>query len=434
VRVLITNCAIRDRSGTEVATSELARGLGRRGHQVAIFAPVLGRLAEALRQDGIAVTDRIEDVPWTPDLIHGHHNMVLAAALARFAGAPSVFVCHTSTHWFDGAPPLRRIGRFLAVDEACRGRIQSEISGLGATTGLLPNAVDLDAFRPRSPLPARPRRALLLTKNTGHLDAVRQAARLSGLALDELGWPVGRIVDDLHQRLAEYDVVFATARMALEALAVGCAVVVVDGRGLAGLATSQVVDDWRVYNFGLRLLTRPVAVDALVAEIDRYDPGDGARVSRRIRETASLSGHLDRVEAIHREVAAAGLAPDPDRDARELSAFLGAWMRRLADTLVPEYVDGITVERDALAAAAETMRAQAAGLAEQLALFERIAEERRLLIENLHRVAEERRLSIENLHRVAEERRLLIENLHRVAEERRLLIENLDQVPRNDGC
>ncbi len=399
MRVLITNCALRDKSGTEVVTSELARGLAARGHRVAVFAPVLGRLADALRQDGIVVTDRIEDVPWTPDIIHGHHNMVLAAALARFAAVPSLFVCHSSTHWFDGAPLLRRIGRFLAVDEACRARIRSETAGLGATIDLLPNAVDLQAFKPRRPLPARPARGLLLTKNTGHVDAVREAAGRSGLALDELGWPLGRIVDDLHARLGDYDVVFATARMALEAMAVGCAVVVVDGRGLAGLATSPVVDQWRAYNFGLRLLTRPPTVDALLAEIARYDPQDAARVSGRIRETAPLSGYLDQVEAIHREVAGAGYACEPERDGRELSAFLAAWMRRLSDTIVPEYVDSITAERDALVSAAETMRAQAASLAtqaaslaEQLTLLERTAEERRLLIEKLLQVVEDQRL------------------------------------------
>ena len=102
---------------------------------------------------------------------------------------------------------------------------------------LLPNAVDLDRFRPRDALPERPRRALLLAKNSEHVDAVREASRIAGMQLDEIGSAFGRVVDDLDVRLKDYDLVFATARMALEALAVGCSVIVCDGRGLAGLAS-----------------------------------------------------------------------------------------------------------------------------------------------------------------------------------------------------
>jgi hypothetical protein len=87
-------------------------------------------------------------------------------------------------------------------------------------------------------------------------------------------------------------------------LAVGCAVVVVDGRGLAGLVTSSLVDEWRRNNFGLRLLTREPTKEAIATEIGRYDARDAAIVSGRIREFASLSTYLDRVEAIHRDVVA----------------------------------------------------------------------------------------------------------------------------------
>ena len=41
--VLITNCAMRSRSGTEVVTLELALGLLRRGHEVAMLTALIGR-------------------------------------------------------------------------------------------------------------------------------------------------------------------------------------------------------------------------------------------------------------------------------------------------------------------------------------------------------------------------------------------------------
>lgn len=314
MRVLTTNCALRGRSGTEIVTIDLAAGLHQRGHEVAVFAPLLGPSAEILRSRGVTVTDRLEDITWRPDIIHGHHNHVLAAAMAYFRDSPGLFVCHSATYWFDGPPSLPRLKRLCAVDEACRARVVAETGCSSDDIILLMNAVDITEFTPRAPLPATPARALLLAKNSAHVDVIRDAARVAGLALDEVGSAFGHEVDDLPARLKDYDLVFASARMALEAMAVGCAVIVVDGRGLAGLATSDVLEAWRIRNFGVSVLTRPVTTEAIAAEIARYDAADAAIVSGRIRDVATLPAYLDRVEALHREIAATPLQVDPAGD------------------------------------------------------------------------------------------------------------------------
>ena len=340
MRVLVTNCSLRGRSGTEIVTIDLALGLSGRGHEIAVFAPLLGPRADILRHRGIVVTDRPEELPWKPDIIHGHHNHVLAAALACFPDVPALFVCHSSNYWFDGPPLLPRVRRFYAVDEACRTRLAAEAGCANEDIELLPNAVDLDLFSPRTPLPARPRRALLLTKNSEHIQAVRAAAQDAGLELDEIGSPFGNEVDDLHARLRTFDIVFATARMALEAIAVGCAVVVVDGRGLAGLATLAKVNEWRSSNFGLRLLTREPTREAIVAEILRYDAHDARQASNRIRDIASLSTYLDQVEIIYRKIVAAPPShPDAAADLRAFGRFAGQWLRRLGEGMIPENFD-----------------------------------------------------------------------------------------------
>ncbi len=314
MRVLTTNSSLRGRSGTEIVTIDLALGLRRRGHEVAVFAPLLGRSAEILRDQGIIIADRPEDLPWKPDVVHGHHNHVLAAALAYFPDVPALFVCHSSIYWFDGPLLLPRVRRFCSVDEACRDRLIAEVGCEKEAIELLPNAVDLN-----------------------------------------------------------YDVVFATARMALEALAVGCAVVVVDGRGLAGLATSSLVDEWRRNNFGLRLLTREPTKEAIVTEIGRYDTHDAALVSGRIREFASLSTYLDRVEAIYRDVVATPqVLADAPADLRALGRFIAQWLRRLGEGMIPENFDNLLAankfasEHRAVLEENATLRAQNATLQAQL--------------------------------------------------------------------
>jgi len=339
MRVLTTNCALRGRSGTEVVTIDLAAGLRQRGHEVAVFAPLLGSSAEILRRRDVTVTDTLEQIPWRPDVIHGHHNHVLTAAMAYFHDSPGLFVCHSATYWFDGPPRLPRVRRLCAVDEACRARVVAETGCSSDEVVLLMNAVDITQFTPRAPLPARPARALLLAKNTAHVAAIRDAARGADLALEEVGSAFGHEVDDLPARLKDYDLVFASARMALEAMAVGCAVIVVDGRGLAGFATSDVLEAWRIRNFGVSVLTRPVTAEAISAEIARYDAADAAVVSDRIREIATLSAYLDRVEVLHREIAEAPLPDDPVGDLHASGTFMTQWLRRLGEGTIPENFD-----------------------------------------------------------------------------------------------
>jgi hypothetical protein len=375
VRILITNIVLRGRSGTEVVTIELARGLTSRGHQVAVFTPNIGPSASALLTDGILVTHRIEDLPWKPDIIHGHHNIAVAAALARYPDVPTLFVMHDVTNDLNRPLSTPQIVRLYAVDEINRECHLRYTPAEMKRVDLLPNAVDLDRFQPRDLLPERPRRALLLTKNRGHIDAVREAARRTGLSLDEIGPVFGRVVDDLHIRLKDYDIVFATARMALEALAVGCAVVVFDGRGLAGLATSDSVDEWRINNFGLKLLKQDPTVEALLAQIGRYSAKDAAIVSLRIREIASLSNHLDRVEAIYRDVVSNWTfsSDDQRRHSEALGTFIATWLHRRGYHAVSgDFTDVVAqhaaaiAERDALVTEREAILNSRSSLIRQL--------------------------------------------------------------------
>lgn len=300
--VLITNIKLAERSGTEVVTCEIAQGLARRGHDVRVYAPLIGASGQALRRSGVAVVDSLADDHPPPDVIHGHHNVTTATAIARYPATPAVFVCHDATIWHDTAPRLPAIRCYLAVDERCRARLARELAVPAATIELMPNAVDLDRFTRRAPLPARPLRALVLSKNAGHLPAVRAACARAGIALDELGPGVGRVVDDLPRVLADYDLVFAAARMAIESIASGIAVIVCDERGLAGLARAADFAEWRTRNFGVDLMTRAVTVDDLAAEIACYDPADAAALTTLLRGQASLEHALDAWETHYRAV------------------------------------------------------------------------------------------------------------------------------------
>lgn len=319
MRVLIVNIGLVGRSGTEVVAMETAQGLRARGLDVRIYAPLVGPSGEGLRESGIIVTDSLEFGDWVPDVIQANQTNTLLAVVGRFPRVPVVAICHDSHVWYNEPIKLPQIRKYLAVDAVCRERVTSR-TGIDEVE-VLPNAVDLERFKRRSSLPQAPRRALVLTKQAGHVAQVIEACAQRGIALQVLGPGVGHEVDDLPERLRDTDLVFATARMSLEAMAVGCAVIVCDGRGLAGLVTADVARSWRPYNFGHTLLKKDISIDAMLAEIDRYDCRDAAAVSDYVRGEASLELYLDRLQAIYKE-AASDSVPEPSPELMQLTEGL----------------------------------------------------------------------------------------------------------------
>jgi glycosyltransferase involved in cell wall biosynthesis len=164
MQILLANIRLRQRTGTEVVTMELARALQRRGHQVAVFSPDLGEGGRTLRADGIEVTDRLDEIAFAPDIVHGNHNVDLVQGLLRFPATPGVFVCHNPDDWSSEPPALARVRAYVAVCRLSRERIERAVPSWAGRVALVPNAVDLDRFRLRDALPLRPRRALVLTK------------------------------------------------------------------------------------------------------------------------------------------------------------------------------------------------------------------------------------------------------------------------------
>ncbi|MEA2784018.1 MAG: hypothetical protein QOF71_122 [Candidatus Eremiobacteraeota bacterium] len=314
------------RSGTEIVTRDVALGLLRRGHRPIVYAQQTGPLAGELRAASIPVVDRIASIAERPDIIHAHHNAPLAAAVARFPDVPVIFVCHDFTAWHDAPPHFPSVLRYVAVDETVADRLRIESGIAPDRVAIHRNAVDLDRFRvPDRRLPDAPRRALAFVKHTAHLEALRTACAARGLALDEAGTVIGNRLDKPEDVLPKYDIVFTSALSALEAMASGCAVIVCDARGLAGMVTLESYARWRPLNFGLRSLTRRITADALAAEIDRYDAAESSAVSAFARRDAGLDGAIDDYIALYEACIAQGVDPGRTAHDRALAQHLETW-------------------------------------------------------------------------------------------------------------
>ncbi len=326
MRVLITNLFVKSFSGSENVVELLADGLRRAGHQPMVYAPVLGAQAEKMRTRGIRVVDRIDQVADKPDVIHGQHLTPCLTAMARFPDVPVVFASHSSVLEIEVPLEHPQIREVVAVDESCAARCRQRGVPVERLSVIL-NAVDLERFRRRAALPAQPKKALLLTKNAGHRAIVRAACAAAGLELDELGPGTGNFIPNLESVLGNYDIVFATARMALEAATTGCAVVVCDERGFAGMLTTRDLAAWRAMNFGVGLLAHPVTPERVQAAIAQYDPADAAAITNELRRSAGSDGFVQSHLEVYRRA-----VQRPAPSAEEIALATAHWVEELAVT------------------------------------------------------------------------------------------------------
>jgi hypothetical protein len=328
LRILISNHFLRGRTGSELYVCELATNLLRRGHSPIVYSPQLGHTARELRNATVPVVDSLDAVGSPPDLIHGQHHVETMSALLRFPNTPAVFFCHGWLPWEETPPKHPRILRYVAVDDTCFDRLVLESGIAEERVSVILNSVDLEQFLPRAPLPAKPARALVFSnraKESTHLGAVREACQRTGITLDVIGAEAGNIAARPQDVLGQYDIVFAKARCALEAIAVGSAVVLCDTNGAGPMVTSSELDRLRRLNFGIRALRERIGADLLEKEIARYDPADAATVSRRIRDTADRGAAVDQIVALYEQVVRefeAGGDRDLDAEARAEATYL----------------------------------------------------------------------------------------------------------------
>jgi hypothetical protein len=330
--VLFTTAALDHRGGSSLYVLDLARALLERGHQPLVWSPRLGEVADELRAATIPVVDDLGSLESTPDLIHAQHQLPAMAALLRFPGVPAVFFCHGWLPWEERPPRFPRIRRYVAVDHTCRDRLLLEAGIPGESVEVVLNFVDLRKFRPRPPLPVRPARALVFSHQASeatHLPAIREACAERGIAVDVIGRDSGRAARRPEDVLPAYDLVFAKARCALEALAVGAAVIPCDALGMGPLVASANLERLRPLNFGVRALGQRIEKAALLREIDAYDAADAGRVSAEVRRTASLDEAADRLVGIYERVLAEGRSTDPSADAREESQAASRYLHAL---------------------------------------------------------------------------------------------------------
>lgn len=340
--ILFTNAWLSQRGGTELYLRDLTIALHRRGHRALVYTPILGAVSDELRSAGIEVSDQWTAFPDDIDLIHGQHHLETLAALMRFPDAPAIHVCHGIQPWEEMAPRFPRILKYCAVDEPCRERVMRETGLDRDAVALVLNFADMNRFKARTDYSAKPRRALLFHSGatpTAITPTIQAACRQAGLPLEVIGYQVHNPCAQPERRLLDYDLVFAGGRSAIEALACGCAVILVSLNGTGPLVVPANFDTLRPLNFGCQATPNPFDPQLVFRQIQAYRTADVQAVTRRIRAEAGLEDAVTTWEVLYRDVrdqARAGQAQGWDRraESRALADYLPLISRHYQQTKV----------------------------------------------------------------------------------------------------
>jgi len=329
MRVLIAGHSLSEIGGVQTYERDLASWLLARGHSPIVYGTELGDVARELVRRTIPVTDDLRSIAAPIDVIHGDSPLETMTALLHFPETPALFVCHGWGSLAAITPRFPRIVHYVAVDDTCADRLLLREGIPPEKVSVMLNAVDIDAFRQRVPLPAKPRRAVVFS-NVAHeltfLPVIREACRRASIDLEVIGAVAGTSAVHPEAILGDYDIAFAKAKCAMEAMACGLAVILCDVAGIGGMVRSTDLDRLRRLNFGVRALGKPLSADTIQAELARYDPDDARLVSDRIRETAPSDALHESLLAMYESVIAeharSGVKGDWLAESRAASAFL----------------------------------------------------------------------------------------------------------------
>lgn len=327
MKVLLTNNRLDMRGGTGPFLRDWSEGMRARGHEVCCFstAPVLEDRLDAT--DLLPIERDLGRLPFVPDVIHAQHHIDAMTALSGLPGIPAIYFSHGAV-WQECPPIHPRIYEYLVVSDTAAERMAVEFNIPPASSHVFLNTVNVDRFATVRRLPERPSRALFFnyrhTLDSATVLAATAAAERCGLSLDVVGNVRERQIQAPETVLPTYDIVFASGVSAIDALASGCAVVVLGRTSCGELVLPDNYARYRRANFSIAVNSPPPDAVAIEAQLRRYSADACAHVSAQLRRDADHRAALPVLEALYQQAIKRHLeaGADPRADLQAMAAYL----------------------------------------------------------------------------------------------------------------
>ena len=318
MKILITNIWLVGTGGTEMYTKELALSLKKRGHEVGVYSPELGALAQSIQEAGVVVVDCLDQLKFRPDVIHTHQFRPSLEAILFFPEIPVVYVLHDREFPGDFPPDLPQIVRHIAVDKRCLQRLIVDNQISERACSIIPNWVNTQRFKQKQEWNLHPKRAAVFSNyatKDNYAVAIQEACQVLNIPLDIIGHGAGTATQYPEKMLWKYDVVFAKAKAAMEAMASGAFVILCDFKGLGEAVSLDNFEHLRTYNFGAQILTKPHDSSLIIKELKKYNRDTAKKVSNHLRESAGLEEVVDELCAVYTQAKDQEIESQPQKQA-----------------------------------------------------------------------------------------------------------------------
>lgn len=295
MNLLLTNHAISTYTGTELFVRDIAFALQKRGHSLHLFAPRLGSLAAEIQSLGIPVTNQLKNIP-SVDLIHAQHHLPTMAALCAMPNTPATYLCHGFRPWEERIPLHPRIHAYAATSPQLIPWMQNVCQLTQTDITWLPNFIDTHRFSTIRTPSSKPKKALLFSNRSTPgpaFDAIQSACQQHALQLDTCGIHFNHTTLHPEHLLPHYDVVFATGRSALEAMACGCAVICQSDERLGEYVTPENFASLQLRNFSLPLHAPIFKVTDVSAQLRLLNPTRTSQITQLVRQQCNLDTYID---------------------------------------------------------------------------------------------------------------------------------------------
>lgn len=298
----MTNHALSERAGSESYLETVAAELRRLGHTVVFFSTRPGEMVDRLRDQQYDVRTDLAEVPTDFDVIHGQHLDTVGLVRTRLPRTPLVFVTHSWAISLEDPLAELGAGAFVALNDFTQRRLAAHEATQGREVLRLTQPVTISfADGARIPLGPVPRRAVAVSRRMRYLPPrLAAACAAAGIEFDWLGGS-DRQSADAREEMRTHDIVFAVGRTALEAMALGRAVFVVDDTSQGdwiGAATHRWLEADGFTGFGAQDPPEPLAT-ALAS----YDPGLGQEARALAVHHHAAQNHAAALVGLYHRVA-----------------------------------------------------------------------------------------------------------------------------------
>jgi hypothetical protein len=313
VEIVLATHALEGFGGSESYAVTIAQQLERIGHGVTLYADAIGDSGKLARERGLRVVDSLSELPSEPDAAIVQDGPSAIALAESRPGVAQVFIAHSPGIELQ-LPPL--LDGTTAAVVVMNDRVQERIAAmpLDVEIARLRQPIDLRRFRPYGEPGERPSRALVLSNylNGERAAVVEAACTRLGIECVVAGRH-GERTERPEQAIAAADLVIGYGRSALEGMACGRAVLVLDWFGGDGWVTPDRYPALEADGFAGGALPVVRGLEELTEELAGYSVEMGMANRDLTAKHHSANRHaFELVEVLRRAAGGeSGVAPPP---------------------------------------------------------------------------------------------------------------------------